>query len=50
VLVDGELRTVCVHQVHHAVIDGGGARRMVEHLLRFDPDAPLAPMPPADPP
>ncbi|HJR24061.1 MAG TPA: wax ester/triacylglycerol synthase domain-containing protein, partial [Acidimicrobiales bacterium] len=44
--VDGVPRTVIVSQVHHALIDGGGARRMVEHLLRFDPDAPLAPMPP----
>ena len=46
VLVDGVARTVCVHQIHHALIDGGGARRMVEHLLRFEPDAPLAPLPP----
>lgn len=43
-------RTVLVSQLHHALIDGGGARRMVEHYLRFEADAPLAPLPPLPPP
>jgi diacylglycerol O-acyltransferase len=48
--VDGVAgRTVLVSQLHHALIDGGGARRMAEHYLRFEPDAPLAPLPPLEP-
>lgn len=47
VTVDGVPgRTVLVGQIHHALMDGGGGRRMVEHYLRFEPDAPLAPLPP----
>jgi WS/DGAT/MGAT family acyltransferase len=42
-------RTVVVSQIHHALIDAGGARRMFEEYLRFDPDTPLAPLPPAEP-
>ena len=44
--VDGERRTLLVTQIHHAIIDAGGARRMAEHYYRFEPDAPLAPLPP----
>jgi WS/DGAT/MGAT family acyltransferase len=51
VVVDGVPgRTVVVSQSHHAMIDGGGARRLGEHYFQFAPDAPLSPLPPLAPP
>ena len=44
--VDGEGgRVVTVSQVHHAIIDGEGSRRLAAQYVQLDPDAQLPPMP-----
>lgn len=46
VLVDGTPRTVTVRQMHHAVVDGGGAIRLADDFYRSGPDQAHPPIPP----